>query len=87
MTKRTRRKIDAGLKAKIALEALRDDVAQVYEMLSPGERRLAGERISSSRFGVGQALLVAAARWRRRLWPARSMRCALWTRRSRMASA
>ena len=36
MTKRTRRKIDAALKAKIALEALRDeataiDLAQRYE--------------------------------------------------------
>jgi transposase-like protein len=37
MTKRTRRKIDASLKAKIALEALRDqvtvaDVAQHYQV-------------------------------------------------------
>ncbi|EJW09303.1 transposase [Rhodovulum sp. PH10] len=37
MTKRTRRKIDAGLKAKIALEAIREqamvaDLAQRYEV-------------------------------------------------------
>jgi hypothetical protein len=37
MTKRTRRKIDAGLKAKIALEALREqatvaDLAQRYQV-------------------------------------------------------
>jgi transposase-like protein len=43
MMKKTRRKIDAGLKAKIALEALREqstvaDLSQRYEVRVPVDR-------------------------------------------------
>jgi len=45
MTKKTRRKIDAGMEAKIALEALREqatvaDLAQLYDVHPNPELRL-----------------------------------------------
>ncbi len=57
------------------------------DMMSPRARAsLAAEVVTS--LGVdGQSFLACFARLRRRLWPVRSMRWALWTRRSRMASA
>ena len=57
------------------------------EMIPPGAPRLLAERVSSPCGVAGQAVLDCLPRVRRRLSPVNSMRCALWTRRSRMASA
>ena len=56
MTKKTRRRIDAGLKAKIALEALREqatvaDLAQRYEVHPEPDLRL--EEAASGSGGAG----------------------------------
>jgi transposase-like protein len=56
MTKKTRRRIEAGLKAKIALEALREhatvtDLAQRYEVPSQSDLRL--EEAASGSGGAG----------------------------------
>ena len=57
------------------------------EMIPPGAPRLLAEEVFSP-YGVsGQAVLDCLPRARRRLSPVSSMRWALWTRRSRMASA
>ena len=57
------------------------------EMIPPGAPRLLAERVSSPCGVAGQAVLDCLPRARRRLSPVSSMRCALCTRRSRMASA
>jgi transposase len=63
MTKKTRRRIDAGLKAKIALEALREqatvaDLAQRYEVYPNPDSRL--EEAAS---GSGGARLRPGVGW------------------------
>ena len=50
-------------------------------------RRPAGALFLSDKQAAGQSFADGLGRVRRRLSPARSMRWALWTRRSRMASA
>ena len=57
------------------------------EMIPPGAPRLLAERVFSPCGVAGQAVLDCLPRARRRLSPVSSMRCALCTRRSRMASA
>jgi transposase len=63
MTRRTRRKIDAGLKAKIALEALREqatvaDLAQRYEVhpnqIYAWKRQLVEQASRAFESGAGQ---------------------------------
>jgi transposase len=62
MTKKTRRRIDAGLKAKIALEALREratvtDLAQRYEVpnqIYAGKKQLQDQAARAFDFGVGR---------------------------------
>ena len=71
MTKKTRRKIDAALKAKIALEALREqatvaDLAQRYQVHPEPdlclEEAAAGAGGASVRPGVGQEAEASAER-------------------------
>ncbi len=50
-------------------------------------RRPAGGLVFGGKRAAGQSFAAGLGRMRRRLSPARSMRWALWTRRSRMASA
>src|SRR5271169_4259298 len=57
------------------------------EMIPPGAPRLLALEVFSPYSGSGQAVLDCLPRARRRLSPVSSMRWALWTRRSRMASA
>ena len=61
MTKKTRRRIDAGLKAKIALEALREqatvvDLAQRYEVhrIYAWKRQLQDQAARAFDSGVGR---------------------------------
>ena len=56
------------------------------EMIPRGAPRLLAERVSSSVVVFGQAVLDDLPRARRRLSPFNSIRWALWTKRSRMAS-
>ena len=71
MTKRTRRKIDAALKAKIALEALREqatvaDLAQRYRFtrtrFTPGRSSCWSRRRGRSKSGDGEAEARSRAR-------------------------
>jgi len=64
MTKRTRRKIDASLKAKIALEALREqasvaDLAQRYEVhpnqIYAWKKQLLDQAVKAFESGSGEA--------------------------------
>jgi transposase len=64
MTKRTRRKIDAGLKAKIALEALREqaavaDLAQRYSVhpnqIYAWKKQLLDQAVKAFESGGGEA--------------------------------
>ena len=57
------------------------------EMIPPGAPRLLAWKFFLRYGGSGQAVLDCLPRARRRLSPVSSMRWALWTRRSRMASA
>jgi hypothetical protein len=57
------------------------------EMIPPGAPRLLAKEVFSPAVVLGQAVLSCLPRVRRRLSPVSSMRCALCTRRSRMASA
>ena len=57
------------------------------EMIPPGARACWLKRVFFRYEGLGQAVLDCLPRARRRLSPVSSMRWALWTRRSRMASA
>ena len=71
MTQRTRRKIDAGLKAKIALEALREeatvaDLAQRYQVhpkrFTPGKSSLRIKRRGRSRTATATVRATVSAR-------------------------
>ena len=57
------------------------------EMILPGAALVGLRKFFSPYRVAGQAVLDCLPRVRRRLSPVNSMRCALWTRRSRMASA
>jgi transposase len=57
------------------------------DMMSPMARASLAADFVTSLAVDGQSFLACFARFRRRLSPVRSMRWALWTRRSRMASA
>jgi hypothetical protein len=57
------------------------------EMIPPGAPGLLAKEVFSPAVVLGQAVLSCLPRVRRRLSPVSSMRCALCTRRSRMASA
>jgi hypothetical protein len=57
------------------------------DMMSPRARASLATEVVTSHAVEGQSFLAGFARIRRRLSPVRSMRWALWTRRSRIASA
>jgi len=57
------------------------------EMIPPGGAALLADEVFSPYRVSGQAVLEGFPRARRKLSPDSSMRWALWTRRSRMASA
>ena len=57
------------------------------DMMSPRARASLAAEFVTLLAVDGQSFLACFARLRRRLSPVRSMRWALWTRRSRMASA
>jgi hypothetical protein len=77
----------ARLKRDNAAQGFLDDVAHRNGMMPPGSRASLADGFLSSAMVSGQALMGCFVRVRRRLSPESSMRCALWTRRSRMASA
>jgi transposase len=71
MTKKMRRKMDAALKAKIALEALREqatvvDLAQRYQVhpikYTPGRNSLWSRRHGNSRTATAMLGLITSAR-------------------------
>ena len=55
MTKRARRKIDAALKAKIALEALREQATVAFKLLS------ISHALSSQKFGPASVVHAACS--------------------------
>lgn len=65
----------------------RDHVAHHSGMMSPALSSAAGSGFSVTSSLLGQSLNAVLRRVRRMLSPESSMRWALWTRRSRMASA
>jgi hypothetical protein len=77
----------ARLERDNAAQGFLDDVAHRNGMMPPGSRASLADGFLSSAIVFGQALMVCFVRVRRMLSPSSSMRWALWTRRSRMASA
>ncbi len=64
-----------------------DDAAPRNGMMAPGSWGLLADNFLAPETAPGQEAIVLLARARRMLSPVSSMRWALWTRRSRMASA
>ena len=68
-------------------QAFRFDGAQDSDLKPPSARSLAGRSLVAPNDSLGQPLSAGFERVRRRLSPDRLRRWALWTSRSRMASA